>query len=523
MGTDKLALWRSDAWQNVITGLGILRRDKRLGASARYQRLSEVEVEEMYASDDMAAKIVDLPADEMVREWMCIKTKDDNNEVSDLFNNHADEKFLRKKFHEALKLGRLHGGAAIVLGIDDGLEPDKPVNLAGIRSIKYAHVFTRWELSRGPIDRDPESENFGMPVAYRLQPKSSGLDNMPMVHHSRVLRFDGTFLPKRLFISNDYWHDSILNKTHNALRNFHGSHDGVAHIMQDFAQAVFKMKGLSDICASGRDDLLQKRLAMVDGMRAVTRAIILDDEEEFERKMTSLQGIKDVLNSINSRLVQATDGIPHTLLLGESPSGLGATGESEKRDWYDSVAAKQEAVLKSPLETYIKYWMLSKEGPLKGREPESWSIEFKPLWQQEEKEMVANRKAQADTDKIYWEMGALTADEVRESRFSGESFSFETKTNGEGSLPPATQTNIDALVGMGMMIPDDEQHSHRDINGKLLGPAFRGSEPGTHFHFGPEGIYTMSSDGPAHTHRSKETGMEVEAPIKMKFEPVDEE
>ena len=59
-----------------------------------------------------------------------------------------------------------------------------------------------------------------------------------------------------------------------------------------------------------------------------------------------------------------------------------------------------------------------------------------PIFQLTEKEEITNRKTQADSDKIYIDMGAVTSDEIRESRFAN-GYSYETildEETDEGNL-----------------------------------------------------------------------------------------
>ena len=109
--------------------------------------------------------------------------------------------------------------------------------------------------------------------------------------------------------------------------------------------------------------------------------------------------------------------MPHTILLGESPSGLGATGDSEKKDWFEYVGRQQEVNFKPQLMKFFRYCFLAKDGPTRGKEPETWDIEFNPLWQMDQKKQAEVNKLNAETDKMYIENGVVDPDEVARSRF----------------------------------------------------------------------------------------------------------
>ena len=409
---------KMDGWKNILTGLGIAGRDKRMSADFQYTRMTKVDQEHLYGCDDMAEKVVDYLAEEMQRAGFEITHSLDDEQI----NDKLDDKFKAlegpTKFDEALKWARLYGGAGIIMGIQDGNEPDKPVNFNNIRGIDFLNTMHKWELQpqSESIQRDPTKPSFGLPMLYQLSPEQGGAEGTIYVHADRILRFDGARLPRNLFIQNSYWHDSVLNRFKNPLRNFQTAHDGAATLMHDFAQAVYKIKHLTEMISQGRDDLVQKRLELVDVCRSIVNAIVLEEGEEFERKTTTLTGMPELLGKIEQRLVQASK-MPHTILLGESPSGLGATGESEKKDWFEYVGRQQEVNFKPQLMKFFRYCFLDKSGPTRGKEPETWDIEFNPLWQMDQKKQAEVNKLNAETDKMYIETGVVDPDEVARSRF----------------------------------------------------------------------------------------------------------
>jgi phage-related protein (TIGR01555 family) len=120
---------------------------------------------------------------------------------------------------------------------------------------------------------------------------------------------------------------------------------------------------------------------------------------------------------------------------------MDATGESDIRLYYDRIHADQENELRAPLTRLIELLFLTADGPTRGREPPTWTFEFTKLWQLNEKEHAELRKVQAETDVAYLEQGVLDPEEVRDSRFNGDSYSIETV------LKEREQLDIDLDVG----------------------------------------------------------------------------
>jgi phage-related protein (TIGR01555 family) len=466
---------KMDGWLNVLTGLGIKGRDKRTGASYVYERMTKSEAEDLFGCDDMAEKVVDFLPEEMQREGFEITHDQDDEKLHDLAMEYFKKLGGPFNADRGLKWARLYGGAGVVMGINDGNEASEPVNKNGIRTIEFLNTLHKWELNpvTTTLQRDPTKPDFGMPTQYYLSPEQGGGEgSQTIVHTDRILRFDGARLPNNLFIRNNYWHDSVLTRFRNPLRNFQMAHDSAATLMNDFAQAVYKIKNLTEMIAQGRDDLVQKRLELVDRCRSVVQAIVLEDGEDFERKVTSLQGVPDLLSKIEQRLVQASK-MPHTILLGESAGGLGNTGKSEERQWFDYVARQQEVNFKPQLAKIFKYIFLAKDGPTRGREPATWDIEFNSLFQMSEKEQAEIYKIRAEGDQIYITNGVVDPDEVAKTRFSdndGELFIDlelrETQTpitaNNEPVTPEAAEQAITAAGGAG------EQLKELSLNGAQI-------------------------------------------------------
>ena len=415
---------RDDGWKNVLTGLGIRGRDKRMSALPDYTLLDQGIVEALYQSDDTASKIIDRLPEEMMREGFEIKIIDGDQDLAEKAMDELKRHGVEDKAEEALKYSRLYGSSLIVFGID-GLSPDEPLDLARVRKIKYFIVVDKNRLSpEGYFNQDLDNPNFGYPEYYTLN-TANGRASTVRVHHSQIIRFDGVKLPYNLMLQNGGWGDTVLSRLFNVIRNYNSSHDSAATIVQDFAQAIFKLKGLSEMLASGDDNLVTKRLELLSLMSSIVNAIVVEEGEEYERKTTSVAGLSDLLKTVGNRLVSATD-MPHTLILGESPgASLGEGGQSEKNDWYDHVRNKQESILRSPLTRILDLIFAEKTGISGGKIPK-YTIEFRPLKQMNEKDQATNRKTMAEADAVYLDRGVVSPDEVAESRFGGDGFSVDT-------------------------------------------------------------------------------------------------
>ena len=426
---------RADSLVNLVTGLSTF-RDKRSGDTWEADRRELLEYGNIYTSSDVAARIVNLPASEMTREWIDITvgTEDDADketaaEQAVAADDYLDRLKAKRMFAESLVWASVYGGALIQMGIDDGHESDQPVDENNLRGITALRVFSRRQFKVEQwYDEDPaDLEKFGKPKVYRMYwtDNPSGVNtNDILVHESRVLRFDGVLTPSEVSVQNEGFGDSVYVRTGQVIRDYVGAYSGVGFNLRNFGQFIYRLNGLSKaLTQEGGTKQIQKRLEAVDMGRSMIRAILLDAEKEDAQYLNlSWGGLPEVLNKYANRLAQAAE-MPLTLLEGTSPGGLNATGDSDIRLYYDRLAARQELEMSDQLDKLIGYVFKASEGPSSGADAD-WSFTFNPLWQMSDAEVADVRKTYAEVDQLNVTTGVYDADEAR-TRYIGDEFSSE--------------------------------------------------------------------------------------------------
>lgn len=419
---------RLDGWLNLITGLGVRGKDKRLAAFVEWHRHEEDFFDQLFAADDTARKIVcDLVEEALREEWDYTGLSDQQIK---LLSEKATDFCLKEKVQEVWETARHKGGAAILYLTKGTAEMDQPMQPN--EEVIALTVLSRFELRAETIsiDTNPASKTFRMPTQYRLliiEAGQSELNNL-VIHASRLERFDGAKLPRRLLIQNEYWHDSVLTRLYNPIRNYNTSHDSAAAIMQDFNVGVFKMRNLAELVAAGKEKQIQERIELANYSKSVIRSLIIDESETYEEKSRNVTGLPDLLKASANRLV-AGSNMPHTRLLGESPDGSNATGNSTTTAWYDYVAAQQR--------NYLKPKLLNVLRKLVPTLPKTLDVEFRSLWQSDDTEEADTRLKVAQADAIYLDRNVVDPSEVAVSRFAGKSYSMETQID-TSSRPVST-------------------------------------------------------------------------------------
>jgi len=369
--------------------------------------------------------------EEMLREgWDLVildsdMSPEDKEEICEAMDDRLEELAAKERLEDALIWSAIYGGAGIVVGNDQN--PSKPINLKALRHINYLVTLDRRSLiSSGSLITMLTDPWFGYPRTYSLA-VSGSKEQGQVIDQSHILRFDGVKLPLTLRRTNQGWGDSVYSRLHNTIRNYETGHDSAATILHDFSQAVVKLKGLSEMLASGEDDLVTQRLELVSLVSSICNMIVIEDGEEYERKSTSVAGLAELLEKTGNRLVGDTN-MPHTILLGESPDASNGTGNSTTLQWYDAIKNIQTKRLKRQLKQLYTYLLSERDG-ITGGEVPKFDIKFRQLWQMDEKERAEINETQSRADKNYYDMGAISSEEIVQSRFKPDGFSLETEVD----------------------------------------------------------------------------------------------
>lgn len=459
---------RLDAWVNHTTGLGAYGRDKRLTNRFGTTPLDYQTCLDLWRGEPMAKRIIEIIPNEALREGFEATIANDIDATKAL--NQKSQSFgLLGKVKDAYKKQRAYGGAALLVGADDGQSPDQPLRRDQIRKIDFMTVLTPRELQAWWWFNDVGQNGFGEVELYRVNTVFSAMGSATaastipagtLVHHSRVIRFEQPVVDRTLLLQNYGWPDSILVPMERELADNDMSWAGAAALLEDFSQGVYKLKGLSEMVdtnddvggdsdTSGNDagtSVIAQRMQMLDYFRSVMRAIVIDKDDDFERKATPLSGYPEMLQQRALRLASVA-GLPVSLLMGQSPAGLNATGDADVRWFFNHVEADREHELKPKVVEALELLMLAKNGPTGGQLPAIWGVTFPSLWQLTDLEKSTLRKTNAEADHIYIEDGVLTSDEVAESRFKDAEYTDAITLNADERAKAAATESHAVLEG----------------------------------------------------------------------------
>lgn len=411
-----------DGWANLMTRMGTLKDKKSFTGFTFPGRLDQGLLSELYRGDGLAKKIIDIPIFYQLKEWFKIEG-DTENKFQDVYKKIKFRKYLKKH----LTNDSLNGGSGLVMGLEDGGEIWEPVNWNRLKKINFFATFNRWEISTNEAYNNDEinNPNYGEYEFYDVYPPS-GMSFM--VHKDRIHILDGTDISNRERQANDGWGDSSLQAPYEYIKRLGNTYGSLESIIDDFINTILSIENLQQLLATGQEDLIQKRMEIIDMTKSLISTILLDTKETYEKKSSSVAGLSDLVGKLEIALA-AVSWIPATILMGQSPVGMNATGKSDEDAFYDRISFLQGDKLLDVIDRVNNIIIRCSEYDVPREEDPT--VEFCPLRQPTQKEIIDTRKVQAETDQAYINSGVLLENEVRMSRFGGETYSHDTIIEGE--------------------------------------------------------------------------------------------
>lgn len=410
-----------DSYAEALTGVGTNRdRSTFMRTSAAYL-LGQGELTDMYIGDGFARKIVDCVAEEMTRAGIDIEDIEDD-ELEDAIEARIDELDALHHFNDAIRWSRLYGGSVCVFGLNDGGTLDVPLNPEGIKSVEFLRVYDRYQATIQNRNNDPQSINYGKPELWMISPVSGGIPYV--VHNSRLWMFDGESVPELTRQSNEGWGASSLQQCADQLKRFGMGYQYAMMLLERSQQAVHKIPGLaSTLRQPGGEEMIKKRVDIVDYVRGVLNTIVIDAEESYDVTTQPMTGVPDVLDRFAEAL-SAVSGIPASILLGKQSTGLAGSDKGSLDTYHATIESMQNDILRKPLDLLITYIIRA----MTGNDVE-YKLCFKPLTVLSDKEKAEvdkleadAKKVQADADVAYITAQVIDPNEVRAER--GEEYNI---------------------------------------------------------------------------------------------------
>ncbi len=385
--------------------------------------LSDNELDFIYTQHRFIQNIVNLiPEDSNLHQpdW-----KTDQVEVQQLRDSYdkieaIGEPLKRIDIQGAMTLamlyGRKFGDGFIALGINDGLRAEEPVELSKIQSIDWVAV-----KHKGEVGLDAINDRF---LFYFDSSNSTSFRGTIAFHSSRVLRFPGIPLYGRVSSNCHGYNDSVITAVMRAYQRYLGSLDSSADMLGSHSVFKYGLKGLGELVVKGKQQAIKDRfLNILEGLSSLGGLIYDSNTESAEFTNRTYAGVENILQHLQEWLI-ACSGLPRSKIFGNAAtSSLSEGSEGDRRIWNEIVSRSQHMTLK-PNQLLLGKYILASLGVKSPR----LDIEYPPHYQLSALEMSELKFKNAQTDKIYHEMG-LASELILEARFGGTKYEENIQAN----------------------------------------------------------------------------------------------
>lgn len=296
-------------------------------------------MDNFYRTSWVAKNIIDIPAQDLCRTWRVFKHKD--SEV--VKKREEAERFysVQSIIQECLQWADLYGGAAIIWSLDtDTPEIISSSNkLSSIEqgSLQFFQVVIKDQANpSGQYNMDPFDASYLKPNCYTIMSTGDAV----VINVDRLIILFGSKLPIYAKMQQNLWGDPKLVPILGIINQVEGMWNSISQMFAASNVDVIKLKDYAR-AMQATPDVVFKRLGMDKTLISNYNKILLDAEDEFERKeLGNLSGLSDVMKLILQMLAGASS-IPFTRFMSESIKGFGE-GDNEMKMWYEHLNKKRQ-------------------------------------------------------------------------------------------------------------------------------------------------------------------------------------
>jgi len=386
----------ADAYMNTVTGAGTAIDKQMANRWVNRPFLGPDEMNAMYVGSWICRKLVDIPVDDALSEGIEFTHLSSKDNI--LMRDRLTQLHFFERMRELGRLGRMSGIGMGLIGIRDGVDSGKLGTTLDINSIQKNSLTGITVVDRTYVGTvaenvaNPTQPNFLIPDKYIVFGAT--------ISSSRVLRFDGDYLPPNMLQQNGYWHASVFERVRELLGRYESIENAVSLLPSEMLLKVYKaadtaawMAGNDNDATSSLQGKMEAVIQTMTTLQSVYRTVILPSDQEggFERQDLSVSGIAEILMNYAS-LVSAAADIPHTRFLGESPAGMSSTGDGQFQDYNKMIRSIQESKYRPSFAYYFNIVARDIWGDEAG--DKNLSFDFNSIYSETDEQRVARETTQ---------------------------------------------------------------------------------------------------------------------------------
>ena len=387
------------------------------------------------AQQGLIRACIQTVSDDLSRKWIKIDGCDDPQKL-EIIENELKKLHIKDLFHKAVTTTGYMGGAFIFIdtGEDDLTLPlainDLSAELKEGSKVKFVVVDP---VNVSPIEYnciDPLRDDYMRPRMWQVLGKR--------VHASRLLSFVENQPPMLLKPNYNFLGIPQAQILWDYVMHFNQTRASTARLLEKISLLVVQTDMDAVLSDEHGIELFDAKMEFLERYRNNDSVFVCDKESEGVMNVqTTIAGCTDVVRQ-SLELIACINRTPAVKLLGISPSGFNATGESDLKNYYDYISSKQE-LYREQIQTIINVIQLCEFGTI---DP-AITFKFEPLNEENKasQAMTAQTKIGALTQLV--DRQAMSAEElrtaVREDEDLGLSFLDEEMPE---ELENATQTDL---------------------------------------------------------------------------------
>ena len=433
----------------------------------------------LYRNHWISRRIVDAPAQDMVRAWPTIQS-DLSPEDLDRLDQAIRRTKTKSRIMDTLKLARLFGGAAALI-IIDGHENrlDEPLKLDTIEPGAYHGLlpFDRWTgiTPLGDVSTDITNPlTFNLPEFYQVT--QAGGQSF-RIHASRLLRFSGPSVPAPEYQAQQYWGISVLEPAYEEIRKRDNMSWNILSLTFRACILAMKSKDLAQsLSGAGMSTAalqqFQSRMQNMNQLLSNQSMLVLSEEGGLESINYTFSGLSEIYQQFQLDISGAAD-MPASRLFGRTITGLGQSNDADERIYEERIAVNQEEGMRPPLDTLYGVIAMSELGEV----PDDMVLRFPSIrvLTEQEKSVIAS----ANTTNIVALTNAGILDKpqaLKEVKQQSDLTGFGTNVTDE-DVEAAEKEQAQGLGGLGEEMPPEEPGEGAEQEAKRAADAW---EEGKH-------------------------------------------
>lgn len=420
-------------------------------------------------TDGLVEACITTTADDMLHSWVSFKKKNVKNLAIDDFNEldeeeqriHLEykdkenekipviEEFIQKyDVKDHLRTAALWSGyfGGCLIFIDTGCPRDKlhtPLNF-GYASTELTRTKFKGFQVIEPINCFPGNYNSDQPIFQNFFTPQEWWILGDRVHSSRLIHITSGEIPFLLKPTYNFFGIPRAQYIYDYTIHFKELRVALQRLYTKYSTMVFK-GNLKDVLYNNKGaERLHQRLGFLgqnisnDGIMAIDK-----DTEDFLKFDTNVASSTDALRQA-LEFIACINKTPAVKLLGISPNGFNATGDSDVRNYYDHIMSENEKILRKPLTKIINIAQLIHFRHVDN----NIDFVFNSMGQEDATSIVQRQKLKADIHAVYFDRDLASAEEIREDLATDEESPFK-------NIDPYTTPEPVGEEGMEGLGPDD--------------------------------------------------------------------